>query len=349
MPTSIVSQFRTRRIAGTPFVLFLLCLPFYATTAKADGVNVSIPSNNATVSAPFTVQADSATCTGQPVAAMGYSLDDSSKTTTYNSTSINALALASPGQHKLHVKSWGSLGASCTKEVMIDVSSASLLPPTVTAMSNLQQLKTWAGNHDSGTGGQASGSTNLTSSPSLSGIARRYSMNFRSNGGEIFYLAFDADTAATNFIYDAHIWLSTTEGLGNLEMDMNQVMANGQTVIYGIQCDGYSQTWDYTINTGTPTEPIDTWVHSNLGCNPQSWTPHAWHHVQIAYSRDAVGTVTYSSVSLDGVQSKFEGATGNSAFALGWSPTLLTNLQIDGRGAAGAIVAYLDNLTIYRW
>ena len=32
---------------------------------------------------------------------------------------------------------------------------------------------------------------------------------------------------------------------------MNQTMENGQTVIFGFQCDGYTSTWDYTRNAGT--------------------------------------------------------------------------------------------------
>jgi hypothetical protein len=59
--------------------------------------------------------------------------------------------------------------------------------------------------------------------------------------------------------------------------------------------------------------------------------------------------VTYQSVVLDGAESDFAGATGNSAFTLGWGSTLLTNFQIDGLGSGGSTTAYLDNLTVYRW
>jgi hypothetical protein len=71
--------------------------------------------------------------------------------------------------------------------------------------------------------------------------------------------------------------------------------------------------------------------------------------VQIGYSRDDSGNVTYSSVWLDGAEQSIN-ATVNSAFALGWGPTMLTNFQIDSAesGSASATV-YLDDLTIYRW
>jgi hypothetical protein len=39
-----------------------------------------------------------------------------------------------------------------------------------------------------------------------------------------------------------------------------------------------------------------------------------------------------------------------SAFALGWGPTLITNLQIDGATSGnGSSNVYLDDLIVYRW
>jgi len=132
-------------------------------------------------------------------------------------------------------------------------------------------------------------------------------------------------------------------------MDINQVMSNGQTVIFGLQCDGWSHSWDYTANLGTPTSPNDQWIHSNQTCNPQAWATNTWHHVQVSYSRDNSGNVTYKSVWLDGVQQNLN-VTTNSAFALGWAPTILTNFQVDGMTALpGTATIYLDNFTLYRW
>jgi hypothetical protein len=125
-------------------------------------------------------------------------------------------------------------------------------------------------------------------------------------------------------------------------------MANGQTVIFGFQCDGYSGTWDYTVNAGTPQNPNDQWRHSAAGCNPRGWSTNAWHHVQVSYSRDNSGNVTYKSVWLDNVEQDLY-VTAPSAFALGWGSALLTNFQVDGLGAGGSSKVYLDDLTIYWW
>jgi hypothetical protein len=173
-------------------------------------------------------------------------------------------------------------------------------------------------------------------------------VSFTDSGGEIYHVSFGKDTAATHFIYDAYVRLDDASSLANIEMDMNQVIANGDTVIYGVQCDGYSGTWDYTVRTGTPLR--SKWIHSNVSCpDPKTWEPDTWHHVQLSYSRNSVGDVTYKSVVLDGNQSDFVGATGNSAFNLGWGATLLTNFQLDGHGSDGSINAYVDKVTVSRW
>jgi hypothetical protein len=189
----------------------------------------------------------------------------------------------------------------------------------------------------------------MVSSPSLSSNAREFATNFLNSGDERYFVAFGDDTVSNNFLYDGWVYLaSPTSDISNLEMDMNQVMANGQTVIFGFQCDGYSGTWDYTANEGTPEKPSDHWLHSNAACNLSNWTPNTWHHVQISYSRDNAGNVTYQAVWLDGVEQQLN-VTVPSAFALGWAPSLLTNIEVDGLGSSGSSTVYLDNLTVYRW
>jgi hypothetical protein len=280
---------------------------------------------------------------------MGYSLDYGA--TTLASTAFNAMVVAGDGQHILHVKCWGSHGAAGATSLDITVIPDIAPPPSnITVVTNIQSLSNWVWNHDPGTPGDSAGTSDLVPVPSLTGNARLMNLNFTDSGGEIYHDSFGKDTAATHFIYDAYVWLVDASSLANIEMDMNQVIANGNTVIYGVQCNGYSGTWDYTLNMGTPAKPEGHWIHSNISCpDPKTWEPDTWHHVQISYSRDSIGNVTYESVVLDGSQSEFSGATGSSAFALGWGATLLTNFQLDGHGSNGSITAYLDKVTISRW
>lgn len=128
---------------------------------------------------------------------------------------------------------------------------------------------------------------------------------------------------------------------------MNQVMANGETVIYGFQCDGYSGTWDYTANAGTPEDPHDIWVHSIAPCNPRTWATDVWHHLQVTYSRDDAGDVTYQSVWLDDARQDIA-ATVPSAFALGWAIRAADQLSGGWPRRVGHEQVYLDNLTISR-
>src|SRR5205807_1780904 len=145
--------------------------------------------------------------------------------------------------------------------------------------------------------------------------------------------------------YDVSVYLTSPSGdIANVEMDMNQVLASGHTVIYGFQCDGHSGTWDYTTNAGTPQNPIDQWLHSTVPCNPRTWATNTWHRIQIAYSRDDEGNVSYHYVTFDGVQNNIE-ETVPSLFALGWGSTLLTNFQIDGLGDHGSATVYVDEMT----
>jgi hypothetical protein len=217
-----------------------------------------------------------------------------------------------------------------------------VVPPNAIAASGVQVLDTWIGNHDAGTPGTATGATTLVSTPSLSGSAREYASSYTDAGGEIYSVVYANDTVSTNFVYDGWVWIEAGSTIANLEMDSNQVMANGDTVIYAFQCSGYSKKWEYS-GAGA------TWVASSQSCNPSTWTTNAWHHVQIEYSRDNSGNVTYQTVWLDGVGQAIN-ATVPSSFALGWQVGVVqTQFQIDGLGASGSSTVYLDNLTISRW
>ncbi|MGA2535838.1 MAG: hypothetical protein ABSF53_07485 [Terracidiphilus sp.] len=324
-------------------------LALVAGTAPVSAITVTTPASGSQLTSPFSLVASTKECDSGPAVAMGYSLDYGA--TTITKTSFSAMVAASDGTHTLHVKCWGPQGVEVDLSMGITiVSSGSNPPPNATVVSDIQSLPNWHWDHDPAMHGNASGTSDLARAPALSGTARKYSVSFTNSGGELYHTSFGKDPAATHFIYDARLWLDDASSLGNIEMDMNQVIANGDTVIFGVQCNGNSGTWDYALNVGTPDRPVDHWVHSNVACpDPRTWVPNAWHRVQIQYSRDNVGNVTYESISLDGRQSNFVGATGNGAFRLGWGPTLLTSFELDGHGAGGTISAYLDKLTISRW
>jgi hypothetical protein len=223
------------------------------------------------------------------------------------------------------------------------------IPSNATHVDQVQAMSGWRIKYDPGTPGNAEGAMSAVSAPTLSGKTEAYDTSFTNGGGVLYSIYYDNDSSATNFVYDVQVWIAAGSTLSNLEMDNNQVISNGDTVIYAFQCSGYSNTWEYTENAGTPASPIVRWVHSSSPCNPSNWTTNAWHHVQIGYSRDDAGNVTYQAVWLDGVEYPIN-VTVNSAFSLGWAPgDLVANFQVDGIGTSGSSTLYVDNLTMYRW
>ena len=217
-----------------------------------------------------------------------------------------------------------------------------VVPVDAIVASNVHRLDNWQFNHDAGTPGTAVGETSLVSTPAVTGTARKFTSTFTDAGGEIFSIPYATDAVSTHFVYDGWVWIEAGSSLSNLEMDSNQVTANGQTVIYAFQCSGYSKKWEYS-GAGA------TWVASSQPCDVSTWQTNTWHHVQISYSRDDSGNVTYESVWLDGDEQPIN-ATVPSSFALGWQIGVLqTQFQLDGLGANGSSTVYLDNLTISRW
>ena len=218
--------------------------------------------------------------------------------------------------------------------------------PTNAVSSGYLDGKVWAFEKDQAVGGGARGSSVFPATTPLYDEAREFYMTYSQRGGVRWHISFANDTKATHFVYDTYVYIVDPTQVANLELDMNQVMSDGRTVIFGTQCSIYSKTWEYTLVAhGTQ------WHPSNIPCNPQSWAAKTWHHVQIASHRDDKGNVSYDWVNFDGVHSEFVNATVNSAEGLGWQKgTLLINFQLDGANKdGGTITAYAHNVTVLRW
>lgn len=332
----------------------LLTIALSIATATATpgfaSVIINAPANGSTVSSPFPLSAYTSLCSGQQVAAIGYSLDNSSDTTIVKAPAITTAVSAPAGGHTLHVKAWGVSGSVCVTDVALIVSLPSVFPSYAKSITGLQAMPGWFSIHDTGTPGSSNGWTGITNPPSRSGAALKYSMNYSGYGGERFSIAFGDDTSASNFVFDTWVYIpSPNSGLVNLELDLNQVLAGGQTVLYGMQCDGWTNSWDITVNKGTTQSPNMQWQQTNVPCNVRSWSTNTWHHVQLAYSRNDTGWITYKSVTLDGVSHSIN-TTVLGACNLGWAPVLLVNVQLDGStSTSGSANILLDDMAIYRW
>ena len=258
-----------------------------------------------------------------------------------NSMTVQAIA-AAPG--------YATSGVARADYVIGAASTGPSIPSTAIRETGIQLMPNWRIKHDPATPGTSTGVMTEVTDPSLGGIAQQFTTTYTDGGGELYSLTYANDSAPMNFVYDAEVYIEAGSKIGNLEMDNNQVIPNGDTVIYAFQCAGDSNSWEYSSNAGTPTSPVVKWIRSSAPCNPMNWTANAWHHVQISYSRDSVGNVTYHSVWLDGIESPIN-ATVNSDFRLGWGAgVLVANFQVDGEPSMdGYATLFLDNLTISRW
>jgi hypothetical protein len=313
-------------------------------------ITVATPLPGSTVSFPPWIQAKSTGCNGLPPVAFGYSIDDGGFTAGITASEIDAPdATISAGSHTIYFTSWTRngecLGRSSTFAVTGSAGAGDTIPANAISSGDLDGASAWQWNHDPGTPGASAGSslyplTGLT----LDNAAREFYVTYSGGAGELYHLAFGSDTTASHFVYDVYVYLVDPSQIQNIEMDMNQVMSNGQTVILGAQCASNSGTWEYVTVSGGAH-----WNRSTILCNPQNWTANTWHHIQIASHRDAIGTATYDWVNLDGILSDFRGASGASVLSLGWpAGDLLVNFQLDGVGS-GSMAVDIDQLTIYRW
>jgi hypothetical protein len=328
--------------------------------ALAANITVASPVNGTTVSSPIWVRAHNVGCDGLTPTAFGYSIDNSGTLyagVTHNDVDATKVGIAS-GTHTIHFKSWTSKGicpvVSTTFKVAGSSTSAAAtstagavtsIPASAIGSANLDG-KGWAFEQDAGVPGSARGSTVYPASTPSYDDARKFYMTYSKHGGVRWHVSFAKDASATHFVYDTYVYMVDPAQVANLELDMNQVMSNGKTVIFGTQCSSYTKTWEYTYVSGGAH-----WKSSNIACNPKNWAANTWHHVQIASHRNSNGDVTYDWVNVDGTHSVFKNATGYSAESLGWAKgDLLINFQMDGANAgSGSITAFIHKMTIFRW
>jgi hypothetical protein len=335
-----------------------------AQAAFAANITVASPINGTTDQAPVWVRAHNVGCNGLTPTAFGFSIDSSGTTimgvTPFDIDRTNVGF--SNGTHTIHFKAWTASGicpvVSTTFKVGGSTSSGGgdtsgggtatsvSIPSYAVSSGDLDVSRNWSSEHDAGTPGSSRGSTVYPATTPLYDDAREFYMTYSNRGGERWHISFAKDAATTHFVMDTYVYVANPSQLANLELDLNQVMSDGRTVIFGTQCSMYSHTWEWAYVSGGPH-----WHSSNIHCDPRTWAAKSWHHIQIGFHRDSSGYVTHDWVNFDGTHSTFSGAKGGAAKNLGWAKgTLLMNVQMDGTSSgSGSITAYFHKLTYYRW
>ena len=323
--------------------------------AHASNITVASPVNGTTVGTSVWVRAHNVGCDGLAPTVFGYTVDNNS-TLHRGVTKYDVDALKVPfgaGTHAIHFKAWTTKGICPVVSTTFKVSgisqgpaaaATSSVPSYAIGSANLDGHY-WAYERDGAISGSARGSTVYPAYTPSWDNARKFYMTYWRRGGVRWHQSFGRDASATHFIYDTYVYITDPAQVGNVEMDMNQVMGDGATVVYGFQCSTYTKTWEYTYVSG-----VTHWRSSGVPCNPRTWKANTWHHIQIATHRNNNGDVTYDWVNFDGGHHGIY-KTAFSAERLGWARgSLLVNFQLDGyNSGSGSITAFVHSFRVFRW
>jgi len=220
------------------------------------------------------------------------------------------------------------------------------VPANAISSGDLDGKGPWGQIHDGGTPGTSRGSSVYPATTPLYDDARMFYMTYTDRGGERWNLAAGHDAKATHFVLDTYVLFPNPSEVLNLELDINQVMANGER-------SSSERNAPVSPEPGNPpftSGKYDHWWSSSIKCDPRKWSANVWHHIRIGMHRDANGVVTHDWVILDNAQYAW-GRTQLSAHFLGWAPGVMdVQYQIEGSSkGSGSVTSYIHKLTIYRW
>jgi hypothetical protein len=214
-------------------------------------------------------------------------------------------------------------------------SSAQTVKSQIQRMSGWQSCVTCAGINASGPG--ASIYTATTSSPSLSGLSRVFSIASSSPYADaLWWKQLGAANWAYNLVYDVYFYLQTPQYSQALEFDNNQ--ANGQKRwIFGTQCNIAGGHWDVWGNAA------GNWISTGIPCYMPA--AYKWHHLTWRFKRNG-GYVTYISFTLDGVTHYV-----NRSYPARNSSVNELNVafQMDMKSYHAAYKTWLDNVKLTYW
>ena len=221
------------------------------------------------------------------------------------------------------------------------LAAASLRLSAQTVKSQIQRMSGWencvacAGANAAGPG--ASISTATTSSPSLSGVSRVFSIaSSNPYADALWWKQLGAANGATNLRYDLDFYLQAPQNAQALEFDNNQ--ANGSMRwIFGTQCNIAAHQWDVWGNAN------GNWIHTGIPCSMPA--AYKWHHLTWEFKRSG-STLTYVAVTLDGVKHYVNRTyTGRRSSV----NELNIAIQLDLKGNHAPVKEWVDNAKLTYW
>jgi len=216
--------------------------------------------------------------------------------------------------------------------------------PSSAKSVTLDASNNWQGEHDSVTGGSASGSTKYLGT----GNGRLFDLTaFTNNAGFRWHNMFVKDTTPRNFYYALGVEFDHPNLIGCLELDVTHVYAANSVCYLCTQATSWNNCWEYTT---TPQGKCH-WNKSNIAVHPQNWPANTKQTIAIYTKQDSKGFVTYQGISFNGVYTAFgSNCAGFSMLQQNWTVgDLLVNFQIGGRGTSGSIKATAFDMTVKYW
>jgi hypothetical protein len=194
----------------------------------------------------------------------------------------------------------------------------------------------WKSTHDADSEGGTKSEGTTTYINAVEG--RNFKVTYEGKySGHRFSLWCADDADSLNWCYDLEVRFAKPDEIRNMELDINQVLDDGRTVIYDCQC--VPNGWE-----------VDCWKETRAKGNPQQWGT-GWHHVRIFCSRSADGNVTnWIGVEFDGAWRNFNYPPGNRALELGWDEKrIVINFQLGSAKDSGVMEAWARNIQVWRW
>lgn len=320
--------------------MIAVALLFTATAAFA-GVTVTSPASGSTNGSPvhFAASATGASA----ITAMKIYVDGQS-VYGVNAASLSTSLSMSNGSHSISVQAWDTHGDVYKQQFTITVSSSGGgVPSGATTRTEIQNMSGW---HNctacAGIGGNGPKApvsmVQFQKSPSLSGSSAKFTIGGSTPFADsLWWEQLGAANSATNFKYDADIYLTNPGVSQALEFDVTQYVLN-QKFILGIQCDfKNAKVWD-VFDTAA-----NHWVSTSVACIPP--TAFTWHHLTYQSKRTSNAT-TVVSITFDGVThyvNKTFGTTPTSGSGLAVS------FQMDLDRTPTPYSTWVDNLTLSYW
>lgn len=212
------------------------------------------------------------------------------------------------------------------------------IPLTAKNYGVLDNNPLWKWQHDDATPGTSVGTSSYGDAVS----GRNFTFSETLLAGERFSTGFATDLSyPLNFCYDAEFMLLDPSQFLNLELDINQVLADGRTCIMDTQYASVSGSVEF-----------DGWKPTRITGNPKQWGAGVWRRIRHFWHRSADGnTVTFDGAEKDGVYTAAGVSSTTRTKALGWGPPglLLINVQVEGAYANGTVVLYGRNIQIWSW